>query len=356
MIDWAIFEFNDTRNIGNTIKKKCSEVLLQLNHYNIHLTLDFLPGIARICKGMNKIANNQWGKMVNKPKRAFLRPMIREMLKNCTNNNDRLRILFPFEFMLRSEHYVWNQDKKSKPYLQIGNLQFGKLNPETVRPEALTIHMGKDKNHQFERDLQRTVYCKCHTKWADLCVVCLTWRTLRVNIGKQDSKLPVIRDCKGQHVTYNSQLAFIKAWAKKLKLDPDEYGTHSLRAGGATEAFLSGNTALEIQQFGEWECLGSVLRYIRPKNPDLQSFKHSCSTYEKLRRDQEIALAKTDDKRDWITKERLRFNLELEKEKRKQNHGKRSNASKYSYIYIPNKGRPYTLNIDDIFKDAESFL
>ena len=356
LMDWAIFEFNDTKNIGNTIKKKCSEILLQLNHYNIHLTLDFLPGINRICKGMNKIANKHWGKMINKPKRALLRPMIRKILKSCLNNQDRLRILFPFEFMLRSEHYVWNNDLKNKPYLQIGNLQFGQLNPLTGRPDTLTIHMGKDKNHQFERDLQRTTYCKCHTKWADLCVVCLSWRTLRTYIWHQQQSQPVITDSNGKHVTYNSQLKFIKAWTKTLGLDPDEYGTHSLRAGGATEAFLSGHTALEIQQYGEWECLGSVLRYIRPKNPDLQYFKHSCSTYEKLRREQELTLARTNDKRDWMTKERLRFNLELEKERKKQNHGQRSNASKYFYIYIPNKGRPYTLNIDDIFKDAEAYL
>ena len=355
-MDWAVFEFNDTKNIGNTIKKKCSEILLQLNHYNIHLTLDFLPGINRICKGMNIIANKQWGKMVNKPKRAFLRPMIRKILKYCKNNHDRLRILIPFEFMLRSEHYVWNNNPKNKPYLKIGNLQYGKLNPWTGNPDSLTIHMGKDKNHQFERDLQRTIYCKCHTKWADLCVVCLSWRTLKTVFWHQKWDQPVIHDCKGKHVTYNSQLTFIKAWAKKLELDPDEYGTHSLRAGGATEAFLSGHTALEIQQFGEWECLGSVLRYIRPKNPDLQYFNYSCSTYEKLRKEQELTLAKTNNKKDWITKERLRFNIELEKEKKKQNHGKRSKASKYSYIYIPNLGRAYTLNIDDIFKDAESYL
>ena len=294
--------------------------------------------------------------MIDKPKRALLRPMIRKILKNCKNNTDRLRILMPFEFMLRSEHYVWNEDPKTKPFLLLGNLQFGPLNPLTNRPDALTIHMGKDKNHQFERDLQRTVYCKCHTKWADLCVVCLSWRMLKKEMNQEKKDKPVILDTKGHHVTYNSQLRFVKAVVKNLGLEPDEYGTHSMRAGGATEAFLSGHTALEIQQFGEWECLGSVLRYIRPKNPDLKIFDFSCGTYEKLRRDQELELIKSNDKRDWITKERLRFNLELEKEKKKQNNGMRSNASKYFYIYIPNKGKPYTLQLDDIFKDAEGFL
>ena len=129
-----------------------------------------------------------------------------------------------------------------------------------------------------------------------------------------------------------------------------------MRAGGATEAFLSGHTALEIQQFGEWECLSSVLRYIRPKNPDLKIFNFSCGTYEKLRRNQELNLAKSDDNRDWITKDRLRFNLELEKEMKKQNNEKKSKISKYSYVYIPNKGKPYTLRLDDIFKDTESYL
>ena len=355
-MDWAVFEFNNKKNIGNTIKRKCSEILLHLNHYDIHLTLEFLPGINRICKGMNKIANKCWGKMINKPKRALLRPMIRKILKECNNNRDRLRILFPFEFMLRSEHYVWNNDPKNKPYLLMGNLQFEKLNPSTGRPNALTIHMGKDKNHQFERDLQRTVYCKCHTKWADLCVVCLSWRTLRAELWEGEKSQPVIQDVQGRPVTYNSQLSFVQAVVKNLGLDPSEYGSHSMRAGGATEAFLSGHTALEIQQFGEWESLGSVLRYIRPKNPDLRLFKLSCSTYENLRREQERKLAVSDDRRDWVTKDRLRFNIELEKERKKQNNNKNSKVDRYAYIYIPNKGRPYTLRSDDIFKDAESYL
>ena len=119
--------------------------------------------------------------------------------------------------MLRSEHYVWNNDPKNKWYLLIGNLQFGRLNPLTGRPDALTIHMGKDKNHQFERDLQRTAYCKCHTKWADLCVVCLSRRTLKKDLWHGDKSQLVIQDVKGRHVTYNSQLSFVKAATKKLR-------------------------------------------------------------------------------------------------------------------------------------------
>lgn len=356
MMDWAVHEFNDTKNIGNTIKNKCAQILLQYNHYGIHLSLDFMPGISRICKGMNKIASKNWGKKVGKPKRAFLKPMIREMLKKCTNNNDRLRILFPFVFMLRAEHYVWNDNPvNGKPYLKIGNLQFGTINPNTNAPDSLTIHMGKDKNHQFERDLQRTAYCTCHTKWAEQCVVCLTYRVLREDLFHLNNDNPVIRDTKGKQVTYNSQLKFIKAFARILGLEEKEYGTHSLRAGGATEAFLSGHTALEIQQFGDWECLGSVLRYIRPKNPELKIFGFSCATYQKLRRDQALELAKSSNKIDWATKQRQKFISELEKEKKKMNNGKRNKASRYYYIYLPWNGKPYTIRSDDIYNDPEMY-
>ena len=337
LMDWAVQEFNDTKNIGSTIQAKCRHILHHLNHYNMHVSLDFMPGISKICKGMNRIAHHVWKKNVDRPKRALLQPMIRAMLKLCTNDNDRLRIIFPYAFMLRAQHYVYKSDS-DKPWLLIGNLQWGDINPNTLRYDSLTIHMGADKNHQFGKDMQRTVYCCCHTNWPDLCAPCMTWKVLAKQIysdNRETLQLPVIRDINGKHVSYKSQLRFIQALCKKLKLPVELYGTHSLRAARATESFLTGKTAIEIQVFGNWENIGSVIRYVRPNNPDLEKFGYTVESYTKIRKEEEQLLAVKTAKRDWRTEHQQKFIDELKKQQQKQQHGKRNKQSKYHYMYMP---------------------
>ena len=55
----------------------------------------------------------------------------------------------------------------------------------------------------------------------------------------------------------------IKAIMKELGVEQSAYGTHSLRAGGATEMYLAGYNIIDIRNFAWWLAMESVLGYIR---------------------------------------------------------------------------------------------
>lgn len=55
----------------------------------------------------------------------------------------------------------------------------------------------------------------------------------------------------------------IKHRIKLAGIDPHPYSGHSLRAGGATAAYLKGATVREIMDQGRWKTPGQVLEYIR---------------------------------------------------------------------------------------------
>ena len=55
----------------------------------------------------------------------------------------------------------------------------------------------------------------------------------------------------------------IKALVTRAGLDPHHYGTHSLRAGGATYLASLGVHAADIARHGRWESADMVFRYVR---------------------------------------------------------------------------------------------
>ncbi|WP_028647675.1 site-specific integrase [Nocardiopsis sp. CNT312] len=59
----------------------------------------------------------------------------------------------------------------------------------------------------------------------------------------------------------------VKRYARRAGLDPDAFGGHSLRAGFATQAALSGATDREIMRQGRWTNPRTVHDYIRTANP-----------------------------------------------------------------------------------------
>ena len=57
----------------------------------------------------------------------------------------------------------------------------------------------------------------------------------------------------GQLVKYQDWQKIIKSLMAEIECDPEEYGSYSLRAGGASERDLMGDSPLEIQHFGFWK-------------------------------------------------------------------------------------------------------
>ena len=56
--------------------------------------------------------------------------------------------------------------------------------------------------------------------------------------------------CVGQLWMYQDWQKIIKSLVAEIECDPEEYGSHSLRAGGASERDLMRDSPLEIQHFG----------------------------------------------------------------------------------------------------------
>ena len=82
----------------------------------MHVTCDFLPGISKLLKGIDNIADKELGKKVDEGKRPLLYCMIEKLLSCCETPREKLRILFHFQFLLRAEHYVQpsKNDKNQK--------------------------------------------------------------------------------------------------------------------------------------------------------------------------------------------------------------------------------------------------
>ncbi|MDO8679384.1 MAG: tyrosine-type recombinase/integrase [Acidobacteriota bacterium] len=78
---------------------------------------------------------------------------------------------------------------------------------------------------------------------------------------------PVFRKSSGKRLSRHSIDAIVQRGAKAAGLvDWAEYSGHSLRAGFATQAALSGVPEWRIQQQGRWESAEMVRRYTRPVN------------------------------------------------------------------------------------------
>ena len=334
LTNWMTYEFNITHNTGKTIINKVNGILHWLGRYGYHISCDFLPGVRKFAKGLNNIAKTMLGKKIDEPKRPILNIILIEMLKHA-NLNEQFAVLFQFKFCLRSEHYCTDKGN----YLQIKHLQFI---PNIIKPTHLAIRTSNDKNHNQSTgvSLDRTVKCCCNTCWKDLCIVHLAQTYCILRMDKPEQAL-VYAD-KGP-MKYNTMLTIVRKLIRKLGLPPKEYGTHSLRSGGTTELYLSGWSILDIRQFVHWESLQSVLRYIRPNNPDLQFFGYTATQYEIFRRQQrEVVDLKLEAER----QKQLKIQLDIAKRQAKTNYGKRSKFARFENTLNDKKNVDIVNDID----------
>ena len=87
----------------------------------------------------------------------------------------------------------------------------------------------------------------------------------------------------------------LKAILSELGLDAKNYGTHSLRAGGATEMYLAGYNIIDIRNFAWWKAMESVLSYIRPHNQDMEYFVPDFELYCQSLRKKSVILGDNDE-------------------------------------------------------------
>jgi hypothetical protein len=64
---------------------------------------------------------------------------------------------------------------------------------------------------------------------------------------------PLFRDVTGgQPLRYDTVMATVKELMRAIGEDPSEFGTHSLRIGGATALFAAGASETVIRTMGRW--------------------------------------------------------------------------------------------------------
>ena len=234
------------------------------------------PFLNKFVKGCNLIAQSKFGKKVNVPKFAIVNPQLEAMLKIAKNRNVRMAMLFQHRFVLRAEHYCYTHEDKQ--WLRVKNILFY---PDIQQPTQVTIYTTQDKNHQFSTHNQRTCVCTCKTEWS-----CVVHELANYLLPRWIYKTRAVIQVDYKVIKYDFMLSAIKAIIKELKLDPTNYGTHSFRAGGATELHCEGHDVVHIQQFGHWKSLDSANGYIRPWNADLYQFVKNWELYCQKRRAQ----------------------------------------------------------------------
>ena len=270
--EFMLDRFNVTGNTGNTIRNQINGILFHLAKLNFHVNARMLPGLPRYTRGINILAQNKLNKNVGKQKRAILLPILEAMLQKC-DLQQRLGLLIGLRFVLRSEHYCINENE----YYKWNNVKFI---PNVSYPITLQLTNTRDKNHQIAKTMVKESHCCCRLGWS--CVVHTAkqvWDTY-----KPRGLEPLVQIGVGG-TSYNEMLKFVKVKLSEVGVDPREYGTHSLRAGGTTELFITGHSALWIAQFGHWKSISGMMTYLRPNNPDLALF-WSKGSYEQYRKNE----------------------------------------------------------------------
>lgn len=66
---------------------------------------------------------------------------------------------------------------------------------------------------------------------------------------------------------------------KSAGFSPENFGLHSPRVGGATDAFANGVPGHVIDKQGRWKSAGTKFHYLRPKEIDFVASIKGASSY-----------------------------------------------------------------------------
>ena len=96
---------------------------------------------------------------------------------------------------------------------------------------------------------------------------------------------------EGARLNIDTPRGRLHHWLHAARIsDPSQYGFHSLRAGGATDAAQAGVSARDIQMHGDWKSL-AVLLYIRPQLSNRLAVGMAVGEDEEEEEDEPIARA-----------------------------------------------------------------
>ena len=264
------YRFAKTNNQGDSIKSDFAAIRYYASLHGVFTSNDENPWVKKFSSGCDNTIRTDFKREVKTQKSPIFTPILEALLKVDFIKDDPnlyLAFLIAQRMVLRSEHYVKTRGKNCVP-LKIGNLHFhttmsGKL-------YAMSIKTKIDKNHPNTREMARTAYCTCHRKIA--CLPCMAYEFVNKKLKNGATKNTYLIEKDGNVMNYQYLLDRLKLAIVVIGCNPDFYGTHSFRAGGASELFFEGWTDRQIQYYGWWKVVDSIDCYIRPNNPDIDKF------------------------------------------------------------------------------------
>eukprot|EP00644_Phytophthora_capsici_P019258 jgi/Phyca11/133332/e_gw1.417.3.1 len=169
-----------------------------------------------------------------------------------------------FFFILRRSEYL-AQGSDVKPYaIQRSDVKFvnnEEKEVETLRQvTAVVVHFRGSKADQFGEGATRRLE-RSGAQWC--CPVLAAWYLVEHHktLGAKEASLLCKVDLN-RNLQVREVVRALKSAAERAGQNPDLYGSHSLRSGGATALFNAGYDSLAVKLFGRWRS-NAVERYTR---------------------------------------------------------------------------------------------
>ena len=163
-------------------------------------------------------------------------------------------ILLSYFFLLRRSE-IFKVDGQWKPFvLRLGDAQFYDKNEnvcDVQHASMVGIVLHGAKNNQYGRQEVRYQF---KTNDPVLCpVVALAWARMAAKQFGTKPDMPLTSTgTNGRGIGNGQVVQTLKALARDMGLNPDDYSTHSMRIGGATALINSGAQSLVIKLLGRW--------------------------------------------------------------------------------------------------------
>jgi hypothetical protein len=160
-------------------------------------------------------------------------------------------IVLAFFFLLRrSEFALSGPGTKGHALLTKDLLVLDKNNlPTTIYKSAVkvAIHLRSNKTDQSKKGTTRVLF-----KSGDIVICPVRAALLVKRVSNLSPETPVAFISPKNFISYSSIANIVKRAARSLGLDPVEYASHSIRAGGATYMFRAGVDPVLIKLHGRW--------------------------------------------------------------------------------------------------------
>jgi integrase len=133
---------------------------------------------------------------------------------------------------------------------------------------VMKVHVDRLAKNDSERLGHDRFVAKRDTEEANYCLVDRMQKYLNSTSKHAVVDAPLFPTIDSKSLALNTPRHRLRHWLGLIGVaDPSEYGFHSLRAGGATEAAQAGVPEAHIKLHGNWKS-DAVRAYIRPNMKD----------------------------------------------------------------------------------------